>query len=101
MPKLYEYFGIIVLFYSNEHTPIHVHGRYQDSESKAEIIVLNGKIIRIKFSDVKGKKKLPRTKNAAFKKLINKQAKDIVAKWIDFFVFNKPVKAKKITKEIK
>jgi len=23
MPKLYEYFGLIVLFYSNEHYPIH------------------------------------------------------------------------------
>lgn len=26
MPKLYEYFGLIVLFYSDEHEPIHVHG---------------------------------------------------------------------------
>jgi hypothetical protein len=26
MPKLYEYMGIIVPFYSNEHEPIHVHG---------------------------------------------------------------------------
>ncbi|HRE09229.1 MAG TPA: DUF4160 domain-containing protein [Ignavibacteria bacterium] len=28
MPKLYEYLGIVVMFYSNEHTPIHVHGNY-------------------------------------------------------------------------
>ena len=26
MPKLYEYLGIVVYFYSNEHEPIHVHG---------------------------------------------------------------------------
>ena len=26
MPKLYEYFGIIVLFHSNEQMPVHVHG---------------------------------------------------------------------------
>lgn len=30
MPKLFEYFGLIILFYSNEHDPIHVHGKYQD-----------------------------------------------------------------------
>ncbi|MGH2574616.1 MAG: DUF4160 domain-containing protein [Ignavibacteria bacterium] len=36
MPKLYEYFGIIILFYSNDHEPIHVHGKYQDQESKAK-----------------------------------------------------------------
>jgi len=27
MPKLYEYFGLVVLFYSNEHDPVHVHGK--------------------------------------------------------------------------
>lgn len=36
MPKLYEYFGLIILFYSNEHEPIHVHGKYQDQESKMD-----------------------------------------------------------------
>ncbi len=40
MPKLYEYFGFYVLFYSNEHEPIYVHGIDPDGrELKAEIIV--------------------------------------------------------------
>ena len=26
MPKLYEYFGLIVMFYANEHEPVHVLG---------------------------------------------------------------------------
>lgn len=34
MPKLYEYFGLIVMFYANEHEPIHVHGKCQGRESK-------------------------------------------------------------------
>jgi len=55
MPKLYEYFGIIVLIYSNEHKPIHVHGKYQNRESKAEIIIEDGIITEIVISDVKGK----------------------------------------------
>lgn len=42
MPKLYEYFGLIILFYSNEHEPIHVHAKYQGTESKAEFIIDNG-----------------------------------------------------------
>ena len=25
MPKIYEYFGFIFFFFSNEHEPIHVH----------------------------------------------------------------------------
>jgi hypothetical protein len=47
MPKLYEYFGLIFLFYSQEHDPIHVHGKFQDKESKAEIIFENEKFKEI------------------------------------------------------
>ena len=38
MPKLYEYLGLIILFYSKDHEPIHVHGKYQELESKTEIL---------------------------------------------------------------
>ena len=27
MPKIFEYLGIIIMFYSNEHALIHVHGK--------------------------------------------------------------------------
>jgi len=40
MPKLYEYFGLIVMFYANEHEPVHVHGKCQGRETRAEIILL-------------------------------------------------------------
>ena len=56
MPKLYEYFGLILLFYSNEHEPVHVHGKYQGMESKAEFIISEGRIIEIRFTSVKGKR---------------------------------------------
>jgi len=49
MPKLYEYFGLIILFYSQEHEPLHVHGKYQDKESKAEIIFENGTFLKIEI----------------------------------------------------
>lgn len=39
MPKLYEYFGLIIMFYANEHEPVHVHGKFQDRESRASDIV--------------------------------------------------------------
>ncbi|WP_218068350.1 DUF4160 domain-containing protein [Candidatus Thiosymbion oneisti] len=29
----------MILFYSNEHESIHVHGKYQGKESKVEIII--------------------------------------------------------------
>jgi len=53
MPKLFEYFGLIILFYSNEHEPIHVHGKYQGREGKAELIVEDGQVIDIRISIVR------------------------------------------------
>ena len=47
MPKLFEYLGIGIFFYSNDHEPIHVHGRKGAFESKAEIILSHGEVDQI------------------------------------------------------
>jgi hypothetical protein len=44
MPKIFEYLGIVIMFYSNEHESIHVHGKFQGLESKAEFIIQDGKM---------------------------------------------------------
>ena len=100
MPKLYEYFGLIFLFYSQEHEPIHVHGKYQDKESKAEIIFENGKFKEIVIKDVPGKAPLDIQNLKKFKKVIELYRDDIVRKWIDFFVYNIEFPSEKITKKI-
>lgn len=100
MPKLYEYMGIIVFFYSNEHRPVHVHGRYQGRESKAEIILYDGKISDIRLVPVKGKKPLTGGHLSDFKTLVETFAKDIVESWIDYFVYHKSVPSKKITRKL-
>ena len=56
MPKIYEYFGFIFFFYSNEHEPIHVIKAYY---------------------------------------------KNIVEKWMNFFVLKKRVRCTQITKKVK
>ena len=61
MPKLYEYFGLIIMFYANEHEPVHVHGKFQDRESRAEIIVVNGEITEIRYTNVAGRSPLENT----------------------------------------
>lgn len=58
MPKIYIYLGITILFYSNEHEPVHVHGKHQGKESKAEIIIKEGKIIEINIKSVFGREPL-------------------------------------------
>ncbi|MGB0880200.1 MAG: DUF4160 domain-containing protein [Polaribacter sp.] len=100
MPKLYEYFGLIILFYSNDHEPIHVHGKFQGKESKAEIIFEAGKLKKIRISNVKGKQPLDSKNEKRLKVLVEKYRDDIVRKWIDFFVYNRKVEPEKITIKI-
>jgi hypothetical protein len=101
MPKLYEYFGLIVLFYSNEHEPIHVHGRKEDRESKAEISYEGGRFKEIKIRSVKGKRPLKKNELRNFRKLLKSYREDIVNKWIDFFIYNREIKPERITRKIK
>ena len=89
MPKLYEYFGIIVFFYSNGHEPIHVHGRYGEFESKIEIVLKNGIVQGLKLQSVPDKKPLPTAQAKNFKKLATVLADEIVQSWVNYFVYHK------------
>jgi len=100
MPKLYEYFGLIILFYSNEHESIHVHCKHQNKESKAEIIFENGKFKKIVVKKVQGKEPLNGVDLKKFEKIVEKFRDDIVRKWVDFFVYNKEIACEKITKKL-
>ena len=42
MPKIFEYFGFVFFFYSNEHEPIHVHVIHGDRQLVYEIILEDG-----------------------------------------------------------
>jgi hypothetical protein len=101
MPKIFEYLGIVIMFYSNEHEPIHVHGKFQAYESKAEFIIIDGKISDIKIKEVKGKKPLPKKELKEFKNFVSKFKEDIVQKWIDYFVYHKSIQCIKIEGKVK
>ena len=100
MPKLYEYFGLIVLFYANEHDPVHVHGVYQGAECRAELVIENGSVVGVVYQDVKGRRSLEPVQLANFKTLVSAYADDIVRKWIDFFVLHKPITPERITRRL-
>ncbi len=91
---------MIILFYSHEHEPIHVHGRFQGKESKAEIVFLNGKFQEIVISKVTGKEPLDVQNMRKLKKIVELYRDDIIRKWIDFFVYNIEISPEKITKKL-
>jgi len=101
MPKLYEYFGLIVMFYANEHEPIHVHGKCQGRESRAEIMLVNGMIQEICYSPVTGRLSLELNEMRFFQELVTIKADEIISKWIDFFVLHKSITPERITRRLK
>ena len=101
MPKLYEYFGLVVMFYSNEHAPVHVHGLFQDRATRAEFVIENGRVAAIRYRAVKGRRPLTPARLADFRAVVEDQADDIVRKWVDFFVLHKAVKPETIMRRLR
>jgi len=97
MPKLYDYFGLEVLFYSNEHLPIHVHGKCGNRFNKAEMIILNGVVVDIEFGTERGKPPLKPAEFSHFQQFVRLKASDIVQKWDDYFNNGMKIKTEIIT----
>ncbi len=101
MPKIFEYLGILIFFYSNEHEPIHVHAKKGEFESKAEFYIANGEILEIKITNILGLRPLKGKDLKDFEVFLEKYADKIVEKWINYFVYHKDVEFEKITKRLK
>lgn len=99
MPKVYEYFGLVFFFYSNDHEPVHLHVRYQDTESKLVFVdTRNG--LTLESHKVKGKKPLSRKHLQAATDLVYPKRTEIVRLWEDFFVHGRKIKCEKITEKL-
>ncbi len=101
MPKLYEYFGMVFLMFSNEHSPIHVHVRYGSYESVLELIMLEGQLVDVVFRKLSNKRTLPLAQQREAEVFVRAKAMDIVRKWNNYFVLHKRVAPERITKRIK
>ena len=96
MPKIFEYFGFIFYFYSNEHEPIHVHVTHSQNESIFELIIMEGELIEIRVRRKKGLTPLSKKDKHIAEAFIRKYYKNIIAKWVKFFVMKQTVKSTNI-----
>jgi hypothetical protein len=101
MPKIFEYLGILIFFYSNEHEPIHVHSKKGEYECKAEFYIVNGEISEIRITNISGVRPLKGKDLKDFKTFLEIYADKIVEKWISYFIYHKDVEFEKITKRLK
>lgn len=100
MPKLYEYMGIIIFFYSNEHEPIHVHARYGEQEGRISFFLDNGQISHLEYENVTGKRPLGKRQRKLAFELAETLADEIIQSWINYFIFHKKVIFKNIKGKI-
>ena len=96
MPQIYQYFGFVFFFYSNEHTPIHVHVSHGGCHSIFEIIMLDGKLSDIRCREKAGEEPLPAKDKKVAEEFIRKYHKNIIEKWVNFFVKKQVVRSTNI-----
>ena len=100
MPKIFEYFGFIFLFYSNEHEPIHVHVMKDGHEAIFEIILENGELVEIHRRTSSKIPPLSEKDAATAEAFVKKYYKNIVDKGVNFFIYKKRIRSTKITKKL-
>ena len=99
MPKIFEYLGILIFFYSNEHEPIHVHAKKGEFESKAEFYIVNGDISEIKITNISGAQPLKGKDLNDFKVFLENYADKIVEKWITILFTTRMLSLRKLQKD--
>ena len=62
MPKLFEYRGLILRFFSDEHEPIHIHAFYKECQTKVEFNIEDGIISSICYKKIQGYEVIPEEK---------------------------------------
>lgn len=99
LPKIFEYFGFVFFFYSNEHEPIHVHVLKGEADAVFDIVLEDGKLSDVVFR--KGKRQPMSDKDQkTAEAFVRKYYRNIVEKWVKFFVLRKAVRSTRITKKI-
>ena len=48
IPKLCEYFGLVFLFYSDGHDPMHLHVQHGDREGIIMLIMVEGELVELR-----------------------------------------------------
>ena len=101
MPKIYEYFGFIFFFFSNKHEPIHVHVMKGGCQTVFELILMDGELVEIQTRNEAGYAPLSEKDATTAEDFIKVYYKNIIEKWMNFFVLKKRVRCTQITKKLK
>lgn len=95
-PSIYEWQGITLRFYSNDHPPVHVHAFYAGYATIYELHIDNGKVLEITEREMAGYEPLPSAQSKLALRLIKKYRNQIVNDWMNFHILHKKIRFKRI-----
>lgn len=98
MPVIYEYLGIVIGFYTNDHEPIHIHATYGNSVVKVCLHTKDGVVYRTTYREVMGK--FPPAKLRQLKSFVSKHREVMVYAWEQVFRYGNTIKKVVITKRL-
>jgi hypothetical protein len=102
MPVIYNYLGIKIGFFSDEHEPIHVHAVYNGAKIRVIFYVENGIVYRVSYIAERGN--FNKSKLVDLKTFISKYKNALYFAWVQFFESKngaeKKIKTIVITKKI-
>ena len=101
MPKIYEYFGFIFFFYSNERGPIHVHVIKGECQTVFELIIKDGTLAEVRKRAEKGYAPLNEKDAGTAEVFVRAYYKKIIDKWMNFFILKKRVRCTQIKRRVK
>lgn len=101
MGKIFEYFGFIFYFFSNEHEPVHVHVKHGSEECIFDLIIEDGELVRLERREKTGADPMNSQAATEAKAFINHYWKEIVEKWVECFVYRRAVKNTRINRRIR
>ncbi|MGI4734766.1 MAG: hypothetical protein ACRYG7_06250 [Janthinobacterium lividum] len=71
-----------------------------DGKAKRSFYYVEGEIVEIRITEVKGSRPLARKELQNFKKVVDVYATEIVQKWVDYFVYHRSIRPEIITRKL-
>ena len=100
MPKLYEYFGLIFLFYSDDHDPMHLHVQHGDREGIIMLILVEGRLVELRWRTKRGADMLTAKEQRKAETFVRAMKDDIGPNGTAFYVDQRRIRPERITRHI-
>lgn len=96
---IYDYYGLELLFSGDSGLPIVVIGKRGEFEDRIRLTFREGLLNQPEY--IQGEHSLDPDDSQLFRLLVEKNSSEIIKKWLDVYLYNRPVETEKILYNIR